>query len=130
MAVRGSLTVVIVVDDDQGMREAIESLLIAAGFGAVVYASAEAMLAAGVGPNTLCVITDVHLPGMSGLELIGELRARGCQQKVIVITGYDSPAGSKEAERLGAAAYFAKPFAASALLGVINELAEPLPLGA
>lgn len=128
MAGRGSPTVVIVVDDDQGMREAIESLLIAAGFSPIVYESAEAMLAADVDPDTLCVISDVHLPGMSGLELIGELRARGWRQKVIVITGYDSPAGRREAERLGAAGYFAKPFAASALLAVINGLAEPLSL--
>ena len=72
---------VIVVDDDEGMREAIDSLLNAAGFETSTYASAEALLSAAVLEGATCVISDLKLPAMSGFELIAELRARGVQRR-------------------------------------------------
>ena len=64
--------VVFVVEDDESMREAIENLLCVAGFSAVVYESAEAMLAEINGDRPLCVISDLNLPAMSGLDLLIE----------------------------------------------------------
>ena len=114
---------VLVVDDDDGMREAIESLLDAAGFETASYASAEALLAGGAIDGALCVISDLKLPAMSGLELLIKLRTRGSEPPVIVITAHDAPGVRDEAERHGAAAYLAKPFLGSALLAAIDSAA-------
>jgi len=68
---------VLVVDDDESMREAIDSLLDVAGFESTVYLSAEELLAADGIEDALCVISDVKLPAMSGLELLATLRGKG-----------------------------------------------------
>jgi FixJ family two-component response regulator len=114
---------VLVVDDDEGMREAIESLLDEAGFETTVYESAEALLAADGIEGAACVISDLKLPLMSGLELLSELRTRGVRPPVIVITAHDTLSVHSEAVRLGAAAYLAKPFLGSALLAAIEGVA-------
>jgi FixJ family two-component response regulator len=121
VGVGGSLRGVLVVEDDEGMRESIESLLHEAGFNPMVYASAEAMLAAAAPETSLCVVSDLRLPALSGFDLLTELRQRGWQQPVIVITAYDSPSSRQEAERRGAAAYLAKPFPGGALLSLIED---------
>ena len=82
---------VLVVDDDESMREAIESLLAAAGFDTAMYASAEALLAGGAIEGAACVISDLKLGAMSGFELLAELRGRGALLPVIVITAHDAP---------------------------------------
>ena len=119
----GSSRRVLVVEDDEGMREAIESLLDAAGFETTVYESAEALLAADGVEGATCVISDLKLPLMSGLELLTELRAHGARPPVIVITAHDAPGVRSEAVRLGAAAYLAKPFPGSELLAAIEGVA-------
>jgi FixJ family two-component response regulator len=112
---------VLVIDDDEGMREAIESLLGAAGYAAMTYASAEVLLAEAIPEDVRCIVSDVRLPEMSGLDLITELRARGARLPVILITGHDSPSLRREAELRGAAVYLPKPFARSALLTAIES---------
>ncbi|MCC6194455.1 MAG: response regulator [Burkholderiales bacterium] len=107
------------IEDDEGMREAIASLLTAAGLATTVYASAETLLAAGIPAHTRCIVSDVRLPSMSGLDLLGELRQRGACPPVILITAHDSPAMRSEASRRGAAAYLPKPFGGAALLEAI-----------
>jgi FixJ family two-component response regulator len=114
---------ILVVEDDDGMREAIESLLAAAGFETAAYASAEAFFAAGPAEDSLCVISDLKLPLMSGFDLLSELRTRGPRPPVIMITAHDAPAERIEAERRGAAAFLAKPFAGSVLLAAIESVA-------
>jgi FixJ family two-component response regulator len=116
---------VLVVEDDDGMREAIETLLDAAGFETSAFASAEALLAGGAVEGARCVISDIKLPAMSGLELLTALRACGGWPPVIMITAHDAPSVRFEAERLGAAAYLAKPFIGSALLAAIEGVATP-----
>ena len=74
----------------------------------------------------MCIISDLKLPAMSGFELLTALRARGARPPVIVITAHDAPGVRSEAERLGAAAYLAKPFAGSALLAAIESVAGPV----
>jgi FixJ family two-component response regulator len=110
---------VLVIDDDDGMREAIESLLVAAGLPIAGFESAEALLAADDRGGARCIVCDIRLGGMSGLELLGALRARGDACPVILITAHDTPAVRNEAVRLGALAYLSKPFAARELLDAI-----------
>ena len=118
-------TQILVVDDDEGMREAIESLLDAAGFRATVYPSAEALLSADTVDAAACVITDLKLPAMPGLELLATLRARTHRPAVIVITAHDVPGLRDQAMQLGATAYFTKPFAGGALLSAIEKATGP-----
>ena len=113
---------VLVVEDDDGMREAIESLLDAAGIESASYGSAEALLSRGAIDGAACVVSDLSLPAMSGLELLSALRARGVRLPLIMITAHDAPGVRREAERCGAAAYLAKPFQASALLTAIESV--------
>jgi two-component system response regulator FixJ len=117
---------VLVVDDDESMREAIERLLGAAGFDPVTYPSAEAVLAGAAGSEAVCVISDLKLPAMSGLELLAELRARGQHQPLILITAYDAPGLAKDAMRRGAAAYLVKPFRGTALLAAVRAAIAPM----
>jgi two-component system response regulator FixJ len=111
---------VVVVDDDDSVRQAIERLLAAADFEARTFDSAEALLARGPIPNVVCVVSDLLMPAMSGLELLTELRARGCSSPFILMTGHDAPGQREEASRRGAAAYLVKPFHGMALLDAIR----------
>jgi FixJ family two-component response regulator len=117
-----NLRTIFVVEDDESMREAIETLLKIAGFGCVAFGSAEAMLARGTADNALCVISDLRLPAMSGLDLMSEMRLRNWRVPVIIITGHDSPANRREAMRRGAAAYLPKPFPGKTILCAIDHI--------
>jgi FixJ family two-component response regulator len=119
----GDPKVILVVEDDDSMREAIENLLGVAGFSAVVYESAEAMLAQDTDERPLCVISDLNLPAMSGLDLLAELHRRSWRVPFIIITAYDSESTRQEAARRGAIAYLPKPFPSIALLSAIESVA-------
>ena len=110
----------LVVEDDESLRGALERLLGLAGFPAVVYGSAEELLAAGPAEGAACVVSDLRLPAMSGLELLAALRARGWRAPLVLITAYDEPGLAEEAMRRGVAAYLVKPFAGTALLSAIR----------
>jgi FixJ family two-component response regulator len=116
---------VFVVDDDDSVRQAFQRLLCAADFDARTFASAEALLAHGAALKAACVVSDLILPGMSGLELLAELRARGCRSPFILITAFDVPGQRDEAARRGAAAYLVKPFRGTTLLDAIRAWLEP-----
>jgi FixJ family two-component response regulator len=118
----GDPNVILVVEDDDSMREAIENLLGVAGFSTLVYESAEAMLAEETRERPLCVISDLNLPAMSGLDLLTELHQRSWQVPVIIITAYESESTRQEAARRGAIAYLAKPFPSIALLTAIKTI--------
>jgi len=118
---------VLVVEDDDSMREAIQRLLGAAGFGCTAYASADALLAQGVDENSACVVSDLRLPGTSGLELLAVLRARAMTLPFILITAHDAPGLRQQAMGSGAAAYLAKPFRGTTLLDAVKRAIEPPP---
>jgi len=115
-----------VVDDDESLRTALLRLLDAAGFEARGYASAEAFLADGTAEEAECVVSDLRLPGMSGLDLLAKLRARGGSPPLILITAHDAPGLREEALRRGAAAYLAKPFPGTVLLEAVKTAIEPV----
>lgn len=115
-----STGVVLVVDDDDSMRQAIQRLLNAAGMNTEAFASAEALLAKGPIACAACIVSDYKLPAMSGLDLLTELRTRGLQLPVIVVTAHDASEVRNEAMRRGASGYLAKPFRSKDLLDAIQ----------
>jgi two-component system response regulator FixJ len=116
---------VLVVEDDDSMREACERLLHAGGYESRAFSSAEALLAAPAQEAVACVVSDFKLPGMSGLELLDELRTRERKEPFVLITAHDAPALRDEAARRGVAAYLAKPFRGTLLLDAIKAAAGP-----
>jgi len=120
----GKGEMVLVVEDDDSMREAIERLLNAAGFECAAYASADALLARGVDHGSVCVISDLKLPGLTGLELLAMLRQRGISLPFILITAHDNPDMRRKSMACGATAYLAKPFRGTELLEVVRGAIE------
>lgn len=118
----GQPSTVLIVEDDDSMRDAIDILLSLSGYRTLAFGSAEAMLAEDAIEQPLCVISDLNLPAMSGLDLLIKLRQRGWPTPVIIITAFDSPSTRNEAIRRGAVAYMAKPFPSAALLSAIHNL--------
>ena len=117
----GQYQSIAVVEDDAGMKKAIERLLRAAGFQPVSFASAEELLQTEAAESAVCLVLDIHLPGLSGLELRRILVASGRAKPIIFITGRDEPSLRDEAQRLGCA-YFRKPFEGKALLEAIRAV--------
>lgn len=113
-------SLVSVVDDDESVRESLPDLLREFGFAARAFSSAEEFLASdGVG-QTKCLILDVAMPSMTGLDLHQELRRRGQDIPVIFITGQKDEAIREQAFKQGAANFLYKPFSDTALLTALN----------
>ena len=99
-----------IVDDDEAVRISAESLIRSLGFAARTFASAEEFLASDSVRKIACLITDVQMPGMSGLELQEALVARGERTPIIFITAYPEEGTEKRALANGAAGILVKPF--------------------
>ena len=110
---------IVVVEDDAGMSKAIARLLRAAGFQPTSFASAEELLQTEAVDSAACLVLDIHLPGLSGLELARLLVTSGRAKPVIFITGQDEASLRDEAQQLGCA-YFRKPFEGKKLLEAIR----------
>ena len=110
-----------VVDDDVAVRESLESLIRSAGMAVIVYASAEEFLHS-AHPNKLdCLILDVRMPGMSGIELHRHLLASNCKVPVVFITAHASDDRARsEARSDWTVAYLAKPFSDDELLDAVH----------
>lgn len=117
----------VVVDDDAMMLKSIERLLNACGFTTELYSSAEAFLARTVRSLAACLLLDIHLGGMSGIELRRRLEASGCTLPVIFMTAFDDDATRQAAMEAGCVAFLRKPFPAPSLLGAIRTAAEWRP---
>jgi len=115
---------VAVVEDDDGARNALGRLLDAAGFEHALFESAEAFLASKPDHEWSCLILDVQLTGMSGIELQRRLRAEGSEAPVIVITAHGSDAVRERAEQSGCAAFLTKPFGADSILALVGSFAS------
>jgi len=114
--------VVILVEDDEGLRTALLRVLRASGFKALAYDSAQAMLADAQAEAADCLVVDIHLPAMSGLELVDRLRGRGLTAPAVAISAHDE-AGVREAvRRRGIERFLGKPFLGSTLVHTLNEL--------
>jgi FixJ family two-component response regulator len=112
---------VAVVDDDELMRGALQGLLREAGLPARAFVSAEEFLGAGAHHLSSCLITDVRMPGMSGLDLQARLNAEKVRIPVIFITAHGSDERTRtQALRAGAAGFLAKPFDDEVLLKAVR----------
>jgi len=109
-----------IVDDDESVRRAMKRLIRSAGMEVHTFTSAQEFLDFQCINQNACMIVDIKLQGMSGLELQSELRAKGYDLPVIFITGFDSPETRQEAKKAGAAGYFRKPIDDHALLDSIK----------
>jgi len=113
-----------IVDDDEGVREALCDLLEAEGLSAHTFDSAIALLADAMVEQLDCLITDVRMPEMDGLELQQRLRARGCSTAVIFITASTHEETRVRAMLDGAVAWFTKPVSDVALLHELKTVLE------
>ncbi len=115
-----SLPVIAVVDDDEAMRDALSELLQVLSMDCRTFERAESFLPA-YSPGTFdCLITDLRMPGMSGMDLIRELKARGSRLPVIVITSSTEVESQSEAIAGGAFAYLTKPVSEELLTRHLN----------
>lgn len=115
---------VAIVDDDDLMRGALQGLLKAAGLPAQAFASAEEFLKSGQQRQAGCLITDIRMPGMSGLELQAKLNAEACRIPIIFITAHGDEKLRMQALRAGAVEFMAKPFDDEALLESVRAALE------
>jgi len=116
-----------IVDDDQAMREALFDLLQVEGFSARAFADAAAFLAAAAVTEFGCLLTDVRMPGIDGIELQQCLRARGSSMPVIFVTSDEDGVTRTQAMNDGATAYLTKPLANAELVRSLDLALERRP---
>ena len=119
---------VAVVDDDEAVRHALSNLLASLDLGVASFASAEAFLASPACRDAACLIADVQMPGMSGLDLQRHLSESGNRLPVILITAFPQEHVRRQAEAEGAFGFFAKPFEGGLMIQCIERaLRRELP---
>jgi FixJ family two-component response regulator len=113
--------IISIVDDDASVRRALRNLLSSEGFQAETFESAEAFLESGDRESAGCLVLDLGLPGMSGLELLTRLTAAGSPRRIIVLTAHDGDEIRQQCLRAGAVAFLEKPFQSDALLDALRR---------
>ncbi|HEV7319014.1 MAG TPA: response regulator [Ensifer sp.] len=121
------MTAIAIVDDDELVRRALSRLVSSLSFQAIAYSSAEAFLLEVKDRLPFAALIDLHLPGMTGLELLEELRRRNIQLRVIVITGSEQEGTRARCLQAGAAVFLNKPVSRDALGDAIGPLGELTP---
>lgn len=116
--------IVHVIDDDDAARDSLAFLLDCAGLKARSYASADAFLKTKPPLDQACIVTDVRMPGLSGIELMHALKAQGSDVPVIVITGHADVPLAIQAMKAGAAEFIEKPFSDETILGAIKSVVD------
>ena len=112
---------VAIVDDDESIRDSTKDLLDAAGFAAATFPSAESFLKSDRRRSAACLVTDLRMPGMTGLELHQDLAASGTHIPTILITAYPDDRVRARARKAGVLCYLIKPFTPDELLECIRS---------
>jgi two-component system, LuxR family, response regulator FixJ len=112
---------VYVVDDDEAMRHSLEFLLGSADFDVTLFDSAQAFLAALSALEFGCVVSDVRMPGIDGIEMLRRLKAQHCRFPVIIMTGHGDVPLAVEAMKLGAVDFLEKPFDDNLLISMVES---------
>jgi FixJ family two-component response regulator len=116
-----------IVDDNESVRAATSDLIRSLGYNAMTFASAEEYLSSGQVDETSCLITDVEMPGLNGVELQRLLAAQGRRFPIIFITAYPAERVRQRVERAGACGFFAKPFDEESFIGCLNDALDAAP---
>jgi len=124
MATQGKEKLVAIVDDDESVRIALAGLMKAVGLPAKTFASAMEFLDSGQQHHAACLIADIRMPGMSGLELQAKLNADRCRIPTIFITAHGDAEMRMQAMRSGAAEFLSKPFSDDVLLETVRAALE------
>ena len=124
MAIQSKTNLVAIVDDDDLMRGALQGMLKSVGLQSQTFASAEEFLTSGQQHQTACLIADIRMPGMSGLELQAKLNAEHCRIPTIFITAHGDTKMRMQALRAGAVEFLAKPFDDESLLESVRAALE------
>lgn len=109
-----------IIDDDESLRNALLGLVRSLGYRGLGYGSAEEFIAAGTAMASDCIVTDIQMPGLSGIDLTARLAADGCRAPVIIITARSEQVLLDRALASGAVRVLRKPFAADELIGCIE----------
>ena len=117
-------SVISVVDDDASVRASISNLLRSLGYVVHTFGSAEELLGSPCLNDTLCVISDVQMSPMNGLELLANMRIRGYAAPFIVITAFPDESVRARAMKAGAIGFFPKPFAMPSLIACLAAALE------
>jgi FixJ family two-component response regulator len=110
-----------VIDDDEATRSALAGLMRAKGFDVRIYGSAEDFLKSDSRQASRCIITDIQMPGLSGIDLKQQLKAENCATPVIMITARAEPQLHSQALASGAHSLLRKPFKAQALIDCVER---------
>lgn len=110
-----------VIDDDASVRSALHRLLRSLGYAVHAFESAVAFCDSSLRDETDCIITDVQMPGMSGLQLLARLRDQGKHTPVIFVTGFFDETTRQRAIQGGAACFLGKPFSAEDIIGCVEQ---------
>jgi FixJ family two-component response regulator len=124
MATETKTELVAIVDDDHSIRTAVQDLLEAVGLPVQGFASAEEFLSSGKQRVTACLIVDIRMPGVSGLELQENLNAAGCKIPIIFITAHGDAKMRAQALRAGAVEFLTKPFNDEILIESVKAALE------
>jgi FixJ family two-component response regulator len=124
MASQMKAKMVAIVDDDKLMRSALQGMLKSVGVPSQAFASAEEFLKSGEQRKTACLITDIRMPGMSGLELQAKLNDEDCRIPTIFITAHGDTKMRMRALRAGAVEFLDKPFDNEVLLESVRAALE------
>jgi FixJ family two-component response regulator len=125
-----TLSVISVIDDDASVRAATDNLLSSHGYLVHTFASAEEFLQSAHLSDSSCVITDVQMSGMNGLDLLIHLRAQGYAAPFIFITAFPEESVRARALEAGAICFLAKPFAGPAMISCLEAALHQYPGGA
>jgi FixJ family two-component response regulator len=110
-----------IIDDDESIRRTTTRLIESFGFRTAAFESAEMFLTSGQLHDTSCLIVDIRMPGMNGLQLQSHLAAADCRIPIIFITAYDDNESRRRAMQAGAVAFLGKPFSGEQLLQWIRS---------
>ena len=116
---------VAIVDDDRSVQRALKDLLESVGIPARCFGSAEEFLESDQRDPTACLVADIRMPGMSGLELQAKLKAEGSRIPIIFITAHGDAKMERQAMQTGAVGFLPKPFVHEVLLEKVRAVLEP-----
>ena len=121
MSIRQNSRLIAIVDDDESLKSALQDLVESDGLSALCFASAEQFLNSEARHKAACLIADIRMPGMSGLELQAQLKAERCRIPIIFITAHGDAEMRTLAMRDGAVEFLTKPFDDEVLLEIVHD---------